>query len=404
MRKFIGLFVFLLAFFPFGANSGLKIDGLAIVERFTVFGTTVGDAAGVVTDTAAATKEIIQRGTQVKAYLEKTKLLVDDVRAKLDAIKPGYEGEDDKTYEEEEAEAQEKLAGTEKQLEREDENLEFDIEARKEALATEYAGKKLTAEENLKILNQMLNDAEDEQTRATIQAEIYQTQGIVQEYEESIADLQSQDSQILNNDEKYQKLAEQKEQVKQKLKSYALLAAGTLATKLFSASSIQGMLKKDDETKTQEYNAVIQANFLMPEEAEISENVDKKRKHRSQELINSMAEAFVAGVKFRNKFDKTNEDLHRIQDNMEAADQQVAALGMQTQQTIQETEVLHEYNKLLIVDMKLRTALNMLNQDYRLKNYDKDPASLNLDNYVFTEEDMNSDEKKKSFLDGVRAK
>ena len=54
--------------------------------------------------------------------------------------------------------------------------------------------------------------------------------------------------------------------------------------------------------------------------------------------------------------------------------------------------------------MKLKTALNMLNQDYRVKDYEKDPANLNLDNYVFTEDDVTSDEGEKGFLDGVKAK
>ena len=45
----------------------------------------------------------------------------------------------------------------------------------------------------------------------------------------------------------------------------------------------------------------------------------------------------------------------------------------------------------------------MLNQDHRLKNYDKNPAALNLDNYIFTKDDIPSDEGKESFLDSVTA-
>ena len=109
-------------------------------------------------------------------------------------------------------------------------------------------------------------------------------------------------------------------------------------------------------------------------------------------------------AEIKNTFDKQDDESHRINTNMSGADMQISALGMQTQQTIQDIEILHKYNKLKIVDLKLKTALNMLNQDYRVKDYEKDPASLNLDNYVFTEDDVTSDEGEKGFLDGVKAK
>lgn len=402
MKRIIGLFVFLLVFLPLNANSGLKLDGLAIVERFTVFGTTVGDAATVVSDTAVTAKQIVQKGTQLKAYVEKTKLMVDDVFKKIEETVPGYDGKDDETYEEEEAAAQAKLDGTEPQLKRDEAAIEGDLETRKEALITEYNGKKATIEENISILNQMLKDAEDEETRRSIQTQIDSLSAEVKSYDDSINDLQSEDSEILENDPEYQKMMARKAEIKQKLKGYAILAGGMLAK--FTASAIKNMLQKDDATKTQEYNAVIEANFLTPEEPEISENVDKKRKHRTEELIDSMAVAISTAAKFKNNYDKTIEEHHRIQNNLVGADQQMSSLGMQTQQTILETEVLHEYNKLLIIDMKLRTAINMKNQDFRLKNYEKDPATLNMDNYVFTEKDVKSDKSKKSFLDGVRAK
>lgn len=58
----------------------------------------------------------------------------------------------------------------------------------------------------------------------------------------------------------------------------------------------------------------------------------------------------------------------------------------------------------MLADIRLKTAQDMMMQDYRLKNYDKNPASLNLDNYVFTEDDIKTDEGRTSFLSKVRAK
>ena len=143
-------------------------------------------------------------------------------------------------------------------------------------------------------------------------------------------------------------------------------------------------------------------NFLLVDEVEDAEPVARVKKHRMNELINAMAKAFVAAVKFKNAADSSEDNTYKIQDNIMGADQQVSTIGMAIEQKIQETKLLHDYNKLILANMKLKTALNMNNPGYKLKNYDKNPAVLNLDNYVFTEDDVASDANEKSFLDGVK--
>ena len=74
------------------------------------------------------------------------------------------------------------------------------------------------------------------------------------------------------------------------------------------------------------------------------------------------------------------------------------------EQRIEDIKILYNYTNLIIADMRLKTSLNIRNQKYRLLNYDKDPAKLNLDNYVFTVKDMPTDEDKTGILAGVTDK
>lgn len=384
------------------AFAGLKMDALTLVERLGVFGSGIAENAGVVTDGVAMAKEVMARGEKLKTFYEKKKLQFESIKQKVEDFIPGYEGKDDASYEEEYAAAEEELAGTQNELETQNENVEADIEERKEALTEEYTGKKETAEQNLVILNQMLAEAEDDNTKAAIEAEIAELEGMLNGYNEAIEDLASENSEILENDDKFQELLNQKEQLETQI-SELVSGVNSLSSKL-GLSNIQNMLKKDNATRQAEYNEVITKYFLTEDEPEISEKVDPKVKKRYDDLIDVMADAIVMAAEIKNTYDKQDEESHRIKDNMAGADMQVSALGMQTQQTIQDIEILHKYNKMVIVDLKLKTALNMLNQDYRPKNYDKDPASLNLDNYIFDDDDIPSDDGEKGFLDGIRAK
>ena len=86
---------------------------------------------------------------------------------------------------------------------------------------------------------------------------------------------------------------------------------------------------------------------------------------------------------------------------MAAVDGKLTSANLLIEQRIEDINILYKYTNLLIADMRLKTSLNVRNQKYRLENYDKDPAVLNLDNYIFTADDVPTDAKEKSFLDGV---
>lgn len=401
-KKYI-ILIALLSVLSFETKAGPKLDVLSALERAPLdFVGDLGEGSGVVTDAAAMGKEVYQKGTEAKALFEKIKLKAQNAIETIKSHIPGYGDENDASYEEQLSQAEDSLANTPNKLKNESKGLDVDMQDRKNALYTQAAGKKQAAEENINVLKAMLGDGADASTEQIFSSVISENEQHVQKYQSEMNDIFSGDSQILKSDASYQALSAAKETVTGKLDSLYENAKSKFGN--LSLGSVTGMLQKSPADRTADYNKVIEDNFLLPEEQEDADTIARVRKNRTDALIDAMAEAFVAAVKFKNTADASEDNSYQIQDNIMGADQQVSTIGMAIEQKIQETKLLHDYNKLLLANMKLKTALNMNNQDYRLKNYDKDPAVLNLDNYVFTEEDIVSDEGQKSFLDSVQAK
>ena len=203
----------------------------------------------------------------------------------------------------------------------------------------------------------------------------------------------NQGDDYLNSDSEYQALIAQRDDIEAQLGDISVAAAD------FAATTIKSLLSKSDAEKQEEYNKVITENFLKQDEANTAENVARIMKHRREVFKEDIAHVLYTAIKLKLQLD---EDLERIttkQENMAAADYKMTAGNMLVEQRIEDIKIWYNYTNLLIADLRLKTSQNMLNQDHRLKNYDKNPAALNLDNYIFTEDDIPSDEGEKSFLD-----
>ena len=405
MSKSFVLIIAALLSVSIDAKAIFKLDALSMIERAPLdFAGDAGEASGVVTDAAAALKEIEQSGERAKVLYEKSKMMVEDVTEKVNSVIPGYgeETEDSQVYEEEYAKAQEALDNTPSSLDAKAQEAEYAMAERKEALYQEAMGKKQAAEENVAQLEILYEQATDSQTKSTIVNEITEYENQIEQYEAQMADLESENSKILQSDETYQEESKKNEAAKEKANEAINAAKDKLGG--MSLKDINAIKTMSPEQKTAEYNKVIKENFLLVDEVEDAKGVTRVRKKRAADLVDAIAKAIVACAKFKNAYVKNLEERERVKNNIMGADQQVSSIGMAVEQTIQEIKLLQDYNKLLLVDMRVKTARDMVSQDYRLKNYEKDPASLNLDNYVFTEEDIKSDEGKESFLSDVKAK
>ncbi len=272
------------------------------------------------------------------------------------------------------------------------------IEDRKTAISEEVAAKAQAAQDNYATLQAMYDAAEDEADKAVISSELETLTGEMEEYNTLLEQFENnQGDDYLNSDSEYQALIAQRDDIEAQLGDISVAAAD------FAATTIKSLLSKNDAEKQEEYNKVITENFLKQDEANTAENVARIMKHRREVFKEDIAHVLYTAIKLKLQLD---EDLERIttkQENMAAADYKMTAGNMLVEQRIEDIKILYNYTNLLIADLRLKTSQNMLNQDHRLKNYDKNPAALNLDNYIFTEDDIPSDEGEKSFLDSVTA-
>ena len=232
-----------------------------------------------------------------------------------------------------------------------------------------------------------------------IATQIAETELDAQKYTAQAEQFEKDEDSFLKDDETYQKLLEEKKQLEKQLAEFSIDTG-----KEFFQTALAPMLKKSPEEKTTEYNAMIKENFLLPDEPENEPNVKRIRTHREEVLTADVKNAFITATQSKLHFDDDIERLERKKDNIAAVDAKLTAGNLLIEQRIEDIKILYNYTNLIIADMRLKTSLNIRNQKYRLLNYDKDPAKLNLDNYVFTVKDMPTDEDKTGILAGVTDK
>ena len=387
--------------------AGLKMDISASVSRVVDTGGDAGESAGVTTDVVANLKEVEQSGIGPKVLAEKAKMLgnKEDVMDKLSSTVPGY-GEEtfaSKDYDIDIEQAQDQFDNTPSQLKVKVKEADTAMQERRDALYQVALGKKQEAEKNIENLEALYEQAGDSQTKSEIVNEISEYEKMIEQYEADLADLESENSQILQSDEVYQEALNEKETANAKL-AEAKKSSTSKFGENFSLKDVGAMKAMSPQDKTAEYNKVIKENFLLVDEPEDAKGVTRVKKKRAEDLVDAIAKAIVISAKFKNSYVQKQEDRDRAATNMMGADYQVSSIGMAVEQNIQEVELLQDYNKLLLANMRVKTARDMVSQDYRLKNYEKDPASLNLDNYTFTDKDITSDAGEKDFLSNVKAK
>ena len=369
-------------------------------------------------NTASQKIQELVTGPKIQAAVEKIRALKEDIAAAATEIKDTYDdvsesvdtvsdninetvsgiNEQADQITDEVDKVKETDAGTAASLTMQLTEINQQIEDRKTAVSEELSAKAQTAQDNYNMMQAMYEATEDEADKSVISSEMETLTKEMEEYNtllEQIKDDGGED--YLNSDSEYQALIAQREDIEAQLRDIGASAAD------FAATAIGDFLSKSDAEKQEEYNSVISENFLKKGEANTAQNVARIMKHRQEVFKEDVAHALYTAIKLKLQLDSDLERIRTKQENMAAADYKMTAGNMLVEQRIEDIKILYNYTNLLIADLRLKTSQNMLNQDHRLKNYDKNPAALNLDNYIFTKDDIPSDEGKESFLDSVTA-
>lgn len=387
------------------AEASIKADISAFSSRVV---TTVQDTVITVQtkiDTAAKKFQESQIGSAIKSTVETVKALKEDVTKAANTVKAEYQETVDNAnaikdaavdaYEEEKEKFENSKAGQLTELSKELDDVNKQLEDRTTVLSQELSAKKEAAQSNLVNMQKMYEQTDDEESKAQLSQEMSALEQQIAQYEADAKQIEEAGSDYLKSDEEYNELFSKQAELAAQI---AELSANTVAD---AADSLINAFNQTDAERSAKYNEVIEENFLGPQEPETAENVSRIIKHRQEVLVKDTANAFYAAATLKLALDEDLERIKRKQRNMSAVDYKITAANLLIEQKIEDIKILYNYTNLMVADLRLKTSRNMFNQDYRLKNYDKDPAVLDLDNYIFTKDDVPSDEGEKSFLDSV---
>lgn len=262
-------------------------------------------------------------------------------------------------------------------------NIENQMNDRRQALDQEMENKTRSAQENLEIMRNMYSSAvEGNADPGTLQILEQQLSSAQKEYD----GLQAQNQQRQSGDDfymqdlDYRSLTERRDNISHQLEEMGSSALGGLMS--LTKAQIGSLLKKSPEQKLSEYKEVLELNFLK-EDADINEeNIKDIEKYRKEVLVNDVAHALTMAAQNKVGMTDKEEKADINAGNVTAAEFRTTSANFLIEQRIQEIKALHEFTSLLIADLRLKTSRNMINQDYHLKDYEKNPSILNLDNYA----------------------
>lgn len=414
----IKVFILTAALSMLGANAraGLKVDFTAIGGRVTGTAQEISDNVCIKVNAVAEKVQEFYTGSKLRTMYETAKALKEDVATAAASVQDTYENTQKKInetsgsiadlknnltdeYEKTVGELTNSKAGQMADLTKQLAVKEQEIADYKQNAENKLTANQKNAATNLKILHEMYGASANDDTKKMIAAQISVTETELAGYGEQAKQFKDDEDAFFKDDDGYQQLESERKMLQQQLADFGVSNGKELLKSTFGS-----MLKKDDKQKNAEYNAMIAENFLLPDEVENDENVKRVLNHRNQVLISDIRNAFLSAAEQKKGFDEDIERLTRKKDNMAAVDGKLTSANLLIEQRIEDINILYKYTNLLIADMRLKTSLNVRNQKYRLEDYDKDPAVLNLDNYIFTADDVPTDEKETSFLDGVTGK
>ena len=400
------IFALFMSVLSSNAQASLKTDISAFAGRVSSTINNTVENIKVKINTAAQKVQEWYTGSKIKSTIETVKALKEDVLTAASTVQDEYQETMDNfdeigdsatdAYEREMEDFQNSQTGQAVELSQQLDDVNKQIDARKEVLLAEVNAKNEAAQENLAILQSMYETTTDEEGKAQLASQIESVQNEISQYGEYSKQIEEGKGEYLEQDSEYSKLQAEKEELAMQLAELSADVGSDALDKFGDAFTNQS-----DAERSEEYNKVISENFLLREEAETAESVARITQHRQEVLIKDIAHAFYAAATLKLQLDADLERVERKKDNMASVDYKITAVNLLIDQRIEDINILYNYTNLMIADLRLKTSQNMFRQDYRLKTYGKDPAVLNLDNYIFTKEDVPTDEGQTSFLDSV---
>ena len=281
-------------------------------------------------------------------------------------------------------------------LQNEKKELEDTIEQEIFAQVTEITGKINALQQNNAALRQKIQEEPDKKSEyeASIVANESKIKELNEESQQISTNVKSQYSSQLSA------LDEQISAAKSKASEEAMGALSDNADKL------KGLLGGD--AAAEELNQTVDNNFIPADTPITVESRKKVMDYRKKVQALDTIKAVNAALFIKKDLDASNEQGDKTKEKADTSEGFSAKPAMNIQLRIDEIKALLKYTKLLMADMKMKTATDLagMSKVMKLRNPDKDITSFNLDDYKYSKSDCNKKEgeEKKSLLDKAKDK
>lgn len=281
-------------------------------------------------------------------------------------------------------------------LQNEKKELEDTIEQEIFAQVTEITGKINALQQNNAALRQKIQEEPDKKSEyeASIVANESKIKELNEESQQISTNVKSQYSSQLSA------LDEQISAAKSKASEEAMGALSDNADKL------KGLLGGD--AAAEELNQTVDNNFIPADTPITVESRKKVMDYRKKVQALDTIKAVNAALFIKKDLDASNEQGDKTKEKADTSEGFSTKPAMGIQLKIDEIKALLKYTKLLMADMKMKTATDLagMSEVMKLRNPDKDITSFNLDDYKYSKSDCNKKEgeEKKSLLDKAKDK
>lgn len=142
-------------------------------------------------------------------------------------------------------------------------------------------------------------------------------------------------------------------------------------------------------------NEVIAKNFYAADEADNTKRNGEIMNYRHETALNDSADVYQQAVEVMSDKGENLEYVKSLQSNAQVTETTPAAVTLDLSVKVANMKALLKYAKMLVAEMKMATAQDMIGVSKHLNNYSKDVTAFNIDDYKYKP-------KKKSLLDSAK--
>lgn len=258
-------------------------------------------------------------------------------------------------------------------LKNEKASLESEYNTGVETRKTEYEGQIKSYQDNNAVYQQQI--AEDPSQKEALEDKIAANNEAIQKLQ----------AEYEANEEKektaYQEQVANIDKQIQTVQSAAAEESLSLAKDgLNAAKSMFG----DKSQSSAELNKTIANNFIPEKEQLTTENMKKVEDYRQKTKTADILRAYSIALQIRANRGENTEKADDTASDVSAMDGSSAAIALDTQLKVQNMKSLLDYTKLLVQEMKMKSASDLANiKAGKLNNPNKDVTQFNLDDYKY---------------------